>query len=207
MKQFAIVVAMIGNCACAQLNYDAILTNMVAALEQPGGTLDSAFTNQLAVHSDGITNVFHAANINLVRAISMVDVAEDDLSGNVLLPQAISICSNLLMSAILPGNAWQRGAAGIVLSATYSFDGMRQDARRVATNAVLLAVQNVSLPEDVCLWNAIAKHLDVEGLSVNDALQCYAAIAILSDDPLYDVCSYTNGLPASVLGRIMEISK
>ncbi len=207
MKRIPTIVFFVCECAFAQVDYNTMLTNMVNALEQPKGTLNVSFTNQLAVCAGSMTNVFCSANVNLVRAISLVDVAEEEMSSDVLLPQAVSICSNLLTSTDLSSNAWQRGVAGVVLSGIYSFDGKRSDACNVITNDVVAEANGISLADDIYLWNAIANHLDVEGLSVQDALRCYAAIAILVDDSGCDVSFYTNGLPASVLVKIRDITE
>ena len=207
MRHLAIIMAIVCRCACAQSGYDGMLTNMVTALEQNGGTLNVSFTNQLAFCAGEITNVVHLANINLVRAISLVDVAEYALSGDIVLPQAVSICSNILTSTELPWNAWQRGVSGIVLSSIYSFDGKRAAACCAITNDVIMAAHDITLAEDIYLWGAIAKHLYVDGLTVQNALRCYAAVAVVDNDPTRSITSYTNGLPESVLARIRELSK
>lgn len=206
MRRIVIIAAVVCECAYAQSNYCAVLTNMVTALRQPRGTLDASFTNQLALCAGSITNASHLANVNIVQAISLTDVAEDDLTGDALLPLAASICSNILASLELPSNAWQRGAAGITLSGINSFDGKRLLACYAVTNGVVATAHNISSADDIYLWNAIAKHLDVEGLTVQEALRCYAAVAIIGNDSTCDITSYTNGLPESVLVKIRELS-
>ena len=42
-------------------------------------------------------------------------------------------------------------------------------------------------------------------LSVQDAIRCYSAVAVLADDPSSNVYSYTNGLPETILVKIREI--
>lgn len=199
MKYLAIIMAIICRCACAQSDYGGILTNMVTALKQNGGTLNASFANQLASRAGD--------NINLVRAISLVDVAEYALNGDIVVPHAISICSNILTSTEIPLNAWQKGVSGIVLSSIYSFDGKRSAACCAITNDVVMAAHDIVHAEDVYLWEAIAKHLYVEGLTVKNAMRCYAAVAIAGNDPTCNITTYTNGLPESVLVRIRELSK
>jgi hypothetical protein len=65
MKYLAIIMAIICRCACAQSDYGGILTNMVTALKQNGGTLNASFANQLASSAGEITNAVHLSNINL----------------------------------------------------------------------------------------------------------------------------------------------
>ena len=207
MKYLAIIMAIICRCACAQSDYGGILTNMVTALKQNGGTLNASFANQLASGAGEITNAVHLSNINLVRAISLVDVAEYALNGDIVVPQAISICSNILTSTEIPLNAWQKGVSGIVLSSIYSFDGKRSAACCAITNDVVMAAHDIVHAEDISLWEAIAKHLYVEGLTVKNAMRCYAAVAIAGNDPTCNITTYTNGLPESVLVRIRELSK
>ena len=205
MKRIVFICIAICEGVFAQHAYNIALTNMIDALVRPNGTLDSSFTNQLAAYTVGMMNALHVANIDLVRAISLVDMAEEEAAGDNLLPQAIAICSNMLASTGLPTNTWQRGVAGVVLVGIYSFDGKRSAARYNAINCVSLAAHSISLDEDFVLWNAIAKHLDVEGLSVQDAIRCYSAVAVLADDPSSNVYSYTNGLPETILVKIREI--
>ncbi len=204
MKQILIGIVLCGN-AWAECNYGTALTNMVCALEQPRATLDTAFTNRLSTWVEETTNFSHVANIDLVRAISYADIAEDDMSGDTLLPQIFSICSNIVNSATLPTNAWQRGAAGAIMSGVYSFDGKYSIAHSIATNCMLSTTYEDPLDEDLSLWNAIARHLEVQGLSINEALRCYAALAVLAGAPSGNVTSYTNALPESILTKIREL--
>ena len=90
MKQTILLIGVVlcGN-AWAEYDYGTALTNMVWALEQPRATLDASFTNRLSTWVGEATNVSHVANIELVRAISYADIAEDDMSGDTLLPQII----------------------------------------------------------------------------------------------------------------------
>ena len=206
MKQTILLIGVVlcGN-AWAEYDYGTALTNMVWALEQPRATLDASFTNRLSTWVGEATNVSHVANIELVRAISYADIAEDDMSGDTLLPQIFLTCSNIVNSAVLPTNAWQRGAAGVIMSGVYSLDGKYSIAQSVATNCMLLATYDSPLGEDISLWNAIARHLEVQGLSINEALRCYAAIAVLTESPSSNVTSYTNALPESILMKIREL--
>lgn len=204
MKQILIGIALCGS-VWAECNYGTALTNMVCALEQPRATLDASFTNRLSSWAEETTNFSHVANIDLVRAISYADIAEDDMSGDTLLPRVISICSNIVNSATLPTNAWQRGAAGVIMSGVYSFDGKYSVAHSVATNCMLSTAYEYPLGDDLSLWNAIARHLDVQGLSIGEALRCYAALAILAESPSGNVTSYTNALPESILIKIREL--
>jgi hypothetical protein len=205
MKPIILIgIVLCGN-AWAECNYGTALTNMVYALEQPRATLDASFTNQLATWIGDTTNVFHVANIDLVRAISYADIAEDDISGDALLPQVFLICSNIMNSVTLPTNVWQRGAAGVIMSGVYSFDGKYSIAHSVATNCMLSATYELPLGEDISLWNAMARHLEVQGLSIDEALRCYAAIAVLTESPSSNVTSYTNALPESILVKIREL--
>lgn len=204
MKYIGAVFAIVCRCAYAQCDYSTMLTNMVDALVRPNGTLDAVFTNQLAVYASETTNVFHLADINIVRAISLTDVAEEYLVGDALLPQATSLCSNTLTCTSIPVDAWQRGAAGIVLAGIYSFDGKRADACSVLTNNAVMAAHSISNSDDIALWNALAKHLCVDGLCVQDAIRCYAAIAVIDNDPTCNITSYTNGLPETVLSNVRE---
>ena len=196
MKQTILLIGVVlcGN-AWAEYDYSTALTNMVWALEQPRATLDASFTNRLSTWVGEATNVSHVANIELVRAISYADIAENDMSGDTLLPQIFLTCSNIVNSTVLPTNAWQRGAAGVIMSGVYSFDGNYSIAHSVATNCMLSATYDSPLGEDISLWNAIARHLEVQGLSINEVLRCYAAIAVLTESPSSNVTSYTNALP------------
>lgn len=205
MKQVILVCIVFCGSVWAECDYGTALGKMVYALERPRATLDASFTNQLSSWREETTNVFHIANIDLVRAISYADIAEDDMSGDSLLPQVFSICSNIVNSATLPANAWQRGAAGGIMSGVYSFDGKYSAAHRVATNCLLSATYATSSNEDGILWNAIARHLEVQGLSINEALRCYAALAVLVESPSNDVVSYTNGLPEAILAKIRAL--
>ena len=206
MKQTILLIGVVlcGN-AWAEYDYGTALTNMVWALEQPRATLDASFTNRLSTWVGEATNVSHVANIELVRAISYADIAEDDMSGDTLLPQIFLTCSNIVNSTVLPTNAWQRGAAGVIMSGVYSFDGKYSIAHSVATNCMLSATYDSPLGEDISLWNAIARHLEVQGLSINEVLRCYAAIAVLTESPSSNVTSYTNALPESILMKIREL--
>ena len=204
MNKITLIAVAIGWCACAQGDYSIALTNMIDGLQRTHGTLEAAFTNQLAAYAEELTNVFHFANVNLVRAISLVDIAEEDVNGGEMLPPAITLCSNILNSAELPPASWQKGVAGIVMTGINTFEGKRSDACGSATNATVLSAHNITLEEDIRLWNSIASHLDVEGLSVQDAVRCYAAIALLNDNPSCNVSSYTNGLPESILIKVRE---
>lgn len=205
MKQIILIgIVLCGN-AWAECDYGIALTNMVCALEQPRATLVASFTNRLSTWIGETTNVSHVANMDLVRAISYADIAEDDMSGDTLLPQVFLICSNIVNSVALPTNAWQRGAAGVIMSGVYSFDGKHSIAHGIATNCISSATYELTLGEDISLWNAMAKHLEVQGLSVNEALRCYAAIAALAGSPSCNVTSYTNALPESILIKIREL--
>lgn len=204
MNKITLIAIAIGWCVCAQCDYSIALTNMIDGLQRPHGTLDAAFTNQLVVYAEELTNVSQSANVNLVRAISLADIAEEDVNGDEMLPPAIAICSNILNSTELPSAAWQKGVAGIVMTGINTFEGKRSNACSSATNVTVLSSHNISLEEDLRLWNSIASHLDVEGLSVQDAVRCYAAIALLNDNPSCGVSSYTNGLPESILIKIRE---
>lgn len=206
MKQTILLIGVVlcGN-AWAEYDYGTALTNMVWALEQPRATLDASFTNRLSTWVGEATNVSHVANIELVRAISYADIAENDMSGDTLLPQIFLTCSNIVNSTVLPTNAWQRGAAGVIMSGVYSFDGNYSIAHSVATNCMLSATYDSPLGEDISLWNAIARHLEVQGLSINEVLRCYAAIAVLTESPSSNVTSYTNALPESILMKIREL--
>ena len=207
MKQ--IIQILIGIMLCgsawAEFSYETALTNMVCALEQPRATLDASFTNRLTTWVEEATNFFHVANIDIVRAISYADIAEDEMSGDALLPRIFSICSNIVNSATLPTNAWQRGAASVIMSGVYSFDGKHSIAHSVATNCMLSTTYEDPLGEDLGLWNAIARHLEVQGLSISEALRCYAALAVLAESPSGNVTSYTNALPESILIKIREL--
>ena len=206
MKQIIILIGIVlCGSAWAGCDYGTALTNMVCALEQPRATLDASFTNLLSTWGAETTNVSHVANIDLVRAISYADIAEDDMSGDILLPQIFLICSNIVNSAVLPTNAWQRGAAGVIMSGVYSFDGKHSIAHSVATNCMVSATYDPPLDGDISLWNAIAQHLEVQGLTINEALRCYAAIAVLAESPSSNVTSFTNALPESILIKIREL--
>jgi hypothetical protein len=207
MQRFVLIVVFFCKCIYAQSVYDAVLTNMVTALNQPGGTLKSDFTNQLNVCINVVTNKSHSANLKLVQAISLADMAEEHLGGGVLLGQALSICSNISMSAELPCIAWQRGAAAIIQSGVFAFEGNRVAACHTITNEIVQAAHNIQNVSDFYLWRAIAKHLFVDGLTVQEALRCYAAIALLNNDSAADVSFYTNGLPRSICSRIQEFAK
>ena len=202
MKRIVLIAIVLCGSAWAECDYGIALTNMVCALERPRATLDASFTNRLLTWARGMTNVSHVANIDLVRAISYADIAEDDMSGDAWLPRAFLLCSNILNSATLPTDAWQRGAAGVIMSGVYAFDGRRSLAHLVATNCMASATYAIPLGEDASLWNAMARHLEVQGLSINEALRCYAAIAVLIESPSSDVSSYTNTLPESILMKI-----
>ena len=91
------------------------------------------------------------------------------------------------------------------MSGVYSFAGKYSIAHSVATNCMLSATYDSPLGEDISLWNAIARHLEVQGLSINEALRCYAAIAVLTESPSSNVTSYTNALPESILMKIREL--
>lgn len=205
MKHIILICIVLCGSAWAEWDYGTALTNMAYALEQPRATLDVSFTNRLSTWIGEATNASHVANIDLVRAISYTDIAEDDMSGDTLLPQVFLICSNIVNSAVLPTNAWQRGAAGVIMSGVYSFDGKYSIAHSVATNCMLSATYELPLCEDISLWNSIARHLGVQGLSINEALRCYAAIAVLTEHPSSNVTSYTNALPESILIKIREL--
>ena len=196
MKQTILLIGVVlcGN-AWAEYDYGTALTNMVWALEQPRATLDASFTNRLSTWVGEATNVSYVADIELVRAISYADIAENDMSGDTLLPQIFLTWSRIVSSTVLPTNAWQRGAAGGIMSGVYSFDGNYSIAHSVATNCMLSATYDSPLGEDISLWNAIARHLEVQGLSINEVLRCYAAIAVLTESPSSNVTSYTNALP------------
>lgn len=205
MKRLIQIVIMLCESALAECDYGTVLTNMVCTLELPRATLEASFTNRLSTWVGETTNVSRLANIDLARAISYADIAENDMSGDILLPQIFLLCSNIVHSAVLPTNAWQRGAAGVIMSGVYSFDGKYSIAHCVATNSMLSATYATPCDEDISLWSAIAGHLEVQGLSVNDALRCYAAIAILAESPSSNVSSYTNALPESILVKIREL--
>ena len=207
MKRIILIVSVLCWNTWADFDYGTALSNMVYALESPRATLDAAFTNRLASWAGETANACHVANVNLVRAISYTDIAEDELSGDVLLPEAILLCSNIIDSVNIPSNAWQRGAAGVVLSGINSFDRRHSIACAAATNSMLSTVNSASTAEDILLWNAIACHLQVEGLSVSEALRCYAAIALLSESPSSNIVSYTNALPETILVKIRELSE
>lgn len=206
-KLCVVAFAMVVECVWAQCQYMEQLTNMVSALRRQRGTLDVSFTNQLSICMEGETNEFHKANVAIVSAISFADIAEAKLCGDVLLPRSISICSNLLMSSALPSDAWQKGAASIVLAGVYSFDGQYRLARNAATNHLFQTEYGIDSEEDRALWGAISSHLDVDGLSVYDAKRCYAALASIMDGAMCDVSSFTNGLPESVLAKIRDIAR
>lgn len=203
---FAAISAAIPGGVSAHPQYGAVLTNMVEALSAPRATLQVSFTNQLAVCSASETNSAHKANIDLVYAIALADLSAEELSGSILLPKATSICSNLLQSAELPRTAWQRGAAGIVLTGIYLFEGKREAARCLSTNVLSSTACNLDHGEDTVLWNAIARHFEVEGLSVCDSLRCFSAIACLLNDGMSDVSAYTNCLPSSICERIGQLA-
>ena len=76
-------------------------------------------------------------------------------------------------------------------------NGMSKNVKRT--------VYEPALGEDISLWNAIARHLEVQGLSINEALRCYAAIAALTESSSSNVTYYTNVLPESILIKIREL--
>lgn len=207
MKRFVLIIVLFCKCIYAQPVYDVVLTNIVTALNQPGGTLKSDFTNQLHSCINVVTNKSHSANLKLVQAISLADMAEEHLGGDILLSQAVSICSNISTSVELPCAAWQRGAAAIIQSGVFTFEGNRVAACRAITNEIVQAACNIQNVNDFYLWSAIAKHLFVDGLTVQEALRCYAAIALLSNDRASNVLFYTNGLPRGICSRIQEFAK
>ena len=204
--KYIIILMLAWQCAYAQsLSYYSVLTNMVTALHEPNGTVSTSHTNQLVDSGMSFSNEIHRININLVYAISLVDICERDLSGDVLLPQAISICSNILTSSHINSNAWQKGVAGIVLSNIYSFDGKRLEAYSIMTNNNVFSSYVISNGEDSYLWNGIAEHLKIDGLSVIDAIRCYTAVSKINIGSKSDISSYTNGLPQTILIKLTDL--
>ena len=205
MKLFALLTVFTFGVSNAAGEYNVLLTNMVSALELRQGTLEASFTNRLASSLMSATNVLERSNMELVYAIALTDIAEENLDGKKLLPPAKSMCSNLLYSTELPPVDWHRDAAGLILTGIFSFSGRHKDSRRIATNGVFRTSDGFPCSSDRMLWNAIARHLDVEGLSLAEAKRCYAAVACLMDDSHCDVFAYTNGLPEMIVVKIKEI--
>lgn len=147
------------------------------------------------------TNEWDSAGARLVLALAQYDLYENSMESNCL-SECAALCTNVIAQASLPDRSWLKCAAVAVQVTTLACEGKFGLAYSACTNALARNLSSPSTQPESQLWAAIVRRHAVDGLSVANALNFYAALSLLFQDPAAGVSTYTQFLPTNCLEKI-----
>lgn len=175
--------------------YQQFCVKSVAALNSP--KTDESFVAYLdALISGSKGEMLSSASI--VRSIFAYNEFERTLNPKCI-SMCVSSCETVLLQEDMSYRSWQKSAAAIIKASTKALDAQYKSSYEICKLAIEKHAQEPKSQEDCKLWEAIATRYLISGLSVMDALNFYAAMSLLMQDPGADCARYTKTLPANAL--------
>ena len=173
--------------AIAELQKDAPLTNATYLAELNGIRAG--------------TNAWDSAAAKIVLALAQYDLYESTVDV-ARLRECSTLCMNVIAQTSLPERSWLKCAAVAIQVTTLACEEKFGLAYAACTNALSRNLSSpTTTPEDL-LWAAIVHRHAIDGLSVADALNFYASLSLLVQDPSADVSPYTRSMPTNGLEKI-----
>lgn len=185
-------------------SYEEFCEKITEALSK-SGRIDTSFAAQIAEFV-GNTNGEEGAAANVVLSVVRYEQFETSALDRYF-DACRCACTNLLSARDVPVRSWQKSAASVVLATTFALDGRYCESYSLCTNALSTHLSEPISVQDGKLWQAISKRHFVEGQSVANALNFYAALSLRMYDSSQKWTSYTNDLPATAMRKLQMLDQ
>lgn len=185
----------------ADTTYHAFCTNATVALERDTMT-SPVFLDAVQTFISG-TNGPARASAKLVMAIAMYDSFKETISEENL-GACMDVCTNVIALTDCPAESWQKSAASLVFATALATQSRYVESFSACTNAIESHYASPTSEDDVALWAGICGHHFLPDLSINEALDFYAALSLVFSDNTAMLHTYTNGLPYAAIEKIRE---
>ena len=182
--------------------YEALCTNVVAALSNKRMLVSPEFTNQLSsCLREGDVRLRSLAELTM--SVVLIDKFETS-RGNEY-DEGCRFCTNVLNSADLPVRSWQKSVASLVYASALHMDGKRELALAACRTALSTHLASPTTDVERAVWSAMSR---VEGDSfefdITNSLKLAAALSVPIERRSSDWGEYTNGLPAQAIQILLE---
>jgi len=162
-----------------------------------------AETNRLNQIIAVTTNATHLAACRLVKAVLLLDVAEEELSDDAFI-EATNLCT-IVGEEFEEYHSWPYFASKYVMIGALSFDKQLPEAFCIATNTLSIFDRYKPVSLDANAWAAISMREMQTNLSIRAALCAEAALNLAVQGRSAEVNAFTNGLPQRVLDVVRSL--